>query len=118
MPHQLIENHTDLGTAIDILDRWIGNTMHKHHQPGIAIGIVYDGELLWGKGYGYADIETQTPVTLDTRFRIASITKTFTATAIMQLRDAEKLSLDDPVSNYLDWFNLRYKGAKSPFATC
>ena len=64
-----------------------------------------------GRGYGYADIESKTPVTLDTRFRIASITKTFTATGILQLRDVGKLRLDDPVSDYLDWFDLRYQDA-------
>lgn len=111
MPHELIDNHPDLGTAIDILDKWIEHKMHKNHQPGIAIGIVYDGELLWGKGYGYADVASKTPVTLDTRFRIASITKTFTATGIMQLRDEGKLSLDDPASKYLDWFDLRFEDA-------
>ncbi len=55
------------------------------------------GELLWGQGYGLANVAQGKPVTLDTRFRIASITKTFTATAIMQLRDAGRLRLDDPV---------------------
>ena len=109
MPHSLIEENPDLATAIDILDSWVDLNMHKSHQPGLALGIVYDGELLWGKGYGVGDLDTQTPITLDTRFRIASITKTFTATGIMQLRDAGKLNLDDPVSKYLDWFNLRYE---------
>jgi D-alanyl-D-alanine carboxypeptidase len=56
-------------------------------------------------------LEKETLVTLDTRFRIASISKTFTATAILQLRDAGKLKLDDPVSQYLDWFDLGYDGA-------
>lgn len=111
MPHPLIQENADLGTAISILDTWIKRTIHKNHQPGLAIGVVYDGELLWGQGYGYADVEAETPVTLDTRFRIASITKTFTATAIMQLRDAGKLRLDDPVSKHLDWFDLRYEDA-------
>jgi CubicO group peptidase (beta-lactamase class C family) len=68
-------------------------------------------QLIWGKGYGLADLDKETPVTLDTRFRIASITKTFTATAILQLRDAGRLKLDDPVSEYLDWFDLHYNGA-------
>ena len=52
-----------------------------------------------------------TPVTLDTRFRIASITKTFTAVAILQLRDAGKLSLDDAASQHLSWFTQQYEGA-------
>jgi len=111
MPHTLLTDHKDLATSIDIFDKWLERTMFKNHQPGIAVGIVYDGELLWGKGYGVADIDSQTPITLDTRFRIASITKTFTAVAIMQLRDAGQLKLDDPVSQHLEWFDLRYKDA-------
>ena len=95
----------------DSYDAWIHFTMHQKHQPGLAVGIVYDGELLWGKGFGYAEIEAKEPITLDTRFRIASISKTFTAVALLQMRDAGTLSLDDPVSRYLDWFNLQYEGA-------
>ena len=111
MPHALLQENADLATAVDLYDSWIRFTMQRKHQPGLAVGIVYDGEPLWAKGFGCADIETQKPVTLDTRFRIASISKTFTAVAILQLRDAGALSLDDPVSSRLDWFDLRYEGA-------
>ncbi len=111
MAQQLLHDNPDLKTAIDIYDAWIRHTMHKKHQPGLAIGLVHNGELLWGKGYGYADLDAKIPVTLDTRFRIASITKTFTAIAILQLRDAGKLNLDDPVSAYLDWYDLQFAGA-------
>ena len=111
MTHSLLQEHADLATAVGILDDWIAHQTQQRHQPGLAIGLVYDGDLLWGKGYGKADLEAGTPVTLDTRFRIASITKTFTATGILQLRDAGKLSLDDPVSQHLDWFDLRYQDA-------
>lgn len=111
MPHTLLKEHPDLATAIDLYDAWVRFTMRQKHQPGLALGIVYDGELLWGGGYGIADIATKTPVNLDTRFRIASISKTFTAVGVLQLRDAGALSLDDPVSDYLDWFDLQYEGA-------
>lgn len=111
MPHALLNEHPDLATAIDLYAAWVRFTMRQKHQPGLAAGIVYDGELLWGKGFGYADVEAKTPVTLDTRFRIASISKTFTAVAILKMRDAGALSLDDPVAKYLDWFELRYEGA-------
>ena len=111
MPHPLLKEHPDLATAIDLYTAWIRHTMHRKLQPGLALGIVHDGELLWGEGYGLADVETKTPVTLDTRFRIASISKTFTAVGILQLRDAGVLSLDDPVSNHLDSFDLQYEGA-------
>ncbi len=111
MKHPLLQEHADLATAVGILDDWAAHRIRQRHQPGLALGIVFAGELLWGRGYGVADLETGTPVTLDTRFRIASITKTFTATGIMQLRDAGKLGLDDPVARHLDWFDLRFGDA-------
>ena len=111
MTHDLLRENPDLATAIDVYDSWIRFTMHRNQQPGLAVGLVYGGSMLWGEGYGYADIKAKKPVTLDTRFRIASISKTFTAVAILQLRDAGRLSLDDPVSNHLGWFDLQYQGA-------
>ena len=111
MTHKLLQEHADLATAVEILDKWTIHSMQQKHLPGLALGLVYQGDLLWGKGYGVANIETGKPVTLDTRFRIASISKTFTATGILQLRDAGKLRLDDPVSQVLDWFDLRYRDA-------
>lgn len=111
MDHPLLNDNADLTTALGILDDWAANRVQQRHQPGLALGIVHAGDLLWGKGYGLADLESGKPVTLDTRFRIASITKTFTATAILQLRDAGLLGLDDPVSRHLSWFDLRYQDA-------
>lgn len=106
-----VEQHADLATALSLLDKWTTLQMHERRLPGLALGIVHNGDLMWGKGYGMANVDQGTLMTLDTRFRIASITKTFTALAIMQLRDAGKLRLDDPVSTYLDWFDLRYENA-------
>ena len=111
MTHPLLQENADLATAVDILDSWVAHRVKRRHQPGLAVGLVYKGELLWGAGYGCADLEAGAPVTLDTRFRIASISKTFTATGILQLRDAGLLSLDDAVSQHLDWFDLRYQDA-------
>ncbi len=111
MTQNLLQEQADLATAIEILDTWTAQNLREKRLPGLALGLVYQGELLWGKGYGFANLETRQPVTLDTRFRIASISKTFTATGILQLRDAGKLRLDDPVSQYLDWFDLRYRDA-------
>ena len=68
---------------------------------GLAFGVVIDGELALVKGIGEQDRETHAPVTPDTVFRIASMTKSFTALAILQLRDDGKLSLEDPVSKWI-----------------
>jgi CubicO group peptidase (beta-lactamase class C family) len=106
-----VNENPDLRTALDLLDKWAAKHRHESHLPALALGVVYQGELLWGNAYGYANLESQIPATLDSRFRIASITKTFTATAIMQLYDAGQLRLDDPLSKYLSWFNLRYTDA-------
>ena len=68
---------------------------------------MHDQELIWTKGYGFADVATKRPATPSTVYRIASITKLFTATALMQLRDQGKVHLDDPVRKYLPWFSIK-----------
>ena len=90
--------------AFRVLDAWITSKMEQDLHPGLSIGIIYDQKLIWAKGYGYADVENQVPATPSTVYRIGSITKLFTASVIMQLRDAGKLRLDDPVVEYIPWF--------------
>jgi CubicO group peptidase (beta-lactamase class C family) len=68
---------------------------------GASAGIVYGDELVWAAGAGFADVAGGRPAGSDVLYRIASITKTFTGTAIMQLRDAGKLDLDDPVIKWI-----------------
>jgi CubicO group peptidase (beta-lactamase class C family) len=68
----------------------------EHRLPGAAVGVVHEGELAWAGGVGFADRASRRPSDPKTLYRIASITKTFTATAVMQLRDAGSLALDDP----------------------
>ncbi len=97
----------EVAAALTVLDSWIAATVAQREQPGLSIGVVYDQELIWAKGYGYADLERRVPTTPSTIYRIASISKLFTATAIMQLRDAGKLRLDDPVSERLPWFSIK-----------
>jgi len=87
-----------------LFESWIRAQIAYRGLPGIAVGVVSDQELVWKKGFGFADLESHTPMTAATKFRMASHSKLFTATAIMQLRDAGKLRLDDPVAKYLDWF--------------
>jgi CubicO group peptidase (beta-lactamase class C family) len=69
--------------------------------PGAAVLVLRDGKPLLRRGYGLADLETGTPVAPDTNFRLASVTKQFTAAAILLLAQDGKLSLDDPVRTWL-----------------
>jgi len=68
--------------------------------PGMSAAIVRDGQLIWARGFGYADVENQIPAGPDTPYHLASVTKPFAAVIIMQLVQEGKLSLDDPVSRY------------------
>ena len=68
--------------------------------PGMSAVIVKDQKVLWAKGFGFADLENRIPATPDTLYHIASLTKTFAATLIMQLVEKGKLDLDEPMSRY------------------
>lgn len=83
------------------VDRAAGELMAKQHVPGVAVAVVKHGAIVYEHGYGYADLSGKVPVTVDTRFEIGSITKQFTAAAIMQLVRAGKLSLDDRLGTFI-----------------
>lgn len=72
-----------------------------NHFPGYAFGVMLDGKLVYSGSGGYADIDKKVPATTKSQFRIASMSKSFTAMAILHLRDAGKLKLDDPVAQYI-----------------
>src|SRR4249920_1796634 len=73
----------------------------EHRLPGAAVGVVCGDDLAWSAGVGFADVDAREQPRAATLYRVASITKTFTGTAIMQLRDAGRLHLDDPAVAYL-----------------
>ncbi len=72
--------------------------------PGIAVLVAQNGKILFEKGYGFADVERHVPVTPETQFRIGSITKQFTAAAILKLQEQGKLSVHDTLSKYIPDF--------------
>src|SRR4051794_5068225 len=76
----------------------------KHRAPGMAVAVALDGAEVYAEGSGEREIGTGAPVTPDTVFGVASVTKSFTALAIMQLAEAGKLAVDDPVTRYLPEF--------------
>src|SRR2546430_15336765 len=90
-----INNNAEVKASLQVLEAWIESQMAYRGLPGLSLGIVYDQELVWTRGFGYADSERKIPTTPGTLYRIASNTKLFTSTAILQLRDKGKLQLDD-----------------------
>ena len=100
-----IINDLDVSFKLKVFECWIESKIAYEDWPGLSIGIVYDQELIWSKGFGYANMEKKIPSTVYTKYLLASNTKQFTAIAIMQLRDAGKIDLNDPVEKYLPWIN-------------
>jgi CubicO group peptidase (beta-lactamase class C family) len=76
--------------------------------PGMSAAIVKDQKLLWAKGFGYADMEKQIPAKPETNYRIASLTKTFGSTLLMQLVEQGKLDLDESMSKFSPEFQKRF----------
>lgn len=87
-------------------DTYIKLLMKIGHRPSVGAGIIYNDTLVWSQGYGFYDLENQKPATKDTLYLQASVSKTITATALMQLYEQGKFKLEDDVNKYLP-FELR-----------
>ena len=83
------------------VEAYLKSEMASDHIPGLSVGVVHDGALVLADGYGLANVELSEPATKETVYEIASITKSFTATAIMMLVEEEKIELDKPISHCL-----------------
>lgn len=94
-------------TCWDQFETYAGQLVNRHQLPGISLAVAREGEILYGKAFGYRDREEQKPATVGTVYGIGSVTKSFTAIAIMQLEEAGRLSVYDPVVRYLPEFRLR-----------
>lgn len=82
-------------------DQQFGDLLQRWHIPGASVAYIHHGHLYYAKGFGYANLATKQPVRPNALFRIASISKTITATAVLQLAAAKKLVLDQPIYRYL-----------------
>lgn len=101
--------------AVPAIDRVFADFQLDSHAPGLVYGIVADGQLVHVRALGVQDLETRRPVTPDSLFRIASMSKAFTALAILKLRDEGKLSLDAVAETYVpELKSWRYPTADSP----
>ena len=97
----------EIGTNLDIeLTPICQLLISSYDLSGLAVGIVKNSEIIYAKSFGYENIETGKPVSLSTLFHMASISKPFVATAIMQLVEQGKIDLDSAVITYLPYFKL------------
>jgi CubicO group peptidase (beta-lactamase class C family) len=99
----------DLQEALVHLDSLVEQQKQVDNIPGIAIAVTDRKKLLRVAAYGLADVAAKTPVTADTLFEIGSITKSFTAIALLQLHEEGLVDLHAPVTRYLPWFSVPSK---------
>lgn len=100
------EEDLDYSKLTDKIDLLIKKKVEMYDVVGLSVGLVNEEGLIWSKGYGYENLEVEKEATDETLYRIASVTKTFTATGIMILRDRGLLKLDDPITEYLPDLSL------------
>jgi CubicO group peptidase (beta-lactamase class C family) len=103
----LDKNDPELRAILTEIEADAESARLKAKIPGMSIVIVYDQDVLLVKGFGYADLEKKIPAGPQTVYRTGSVTKAFTALMLMQLRDAGKLHLDDPIEKYLPEFKIK-----------
>jgi CubicO group peptidase (beta-lactamase class C family) len=98
---------TDPGELEAFMDEAVNAQLEAHHIPGATVAVVKDGQIIFAKGYGYADVEEQKPVAGNqTLFRVGSVSKLFIWTAVMQLAEQGKLDLDADINVYLKDFQI------------
>ena len=103
-----------VASALRLIEVWVETQLAYEAIPGISMGIVYDQDLIWSKGFGFANPDKQLEATPRTIYSICSISKLFTSVAVMQLRDQGKLSLDEPIETYLPWYRIKDKYPEAP----
>lgn len=97
----------ELGKNLDDnFSPFVENLMRSYGLPGLAVGIVADTEIVYAKGFGVRSVETREPVSITTVFHMASISKPFVATALMQWVERGQVQLDAPITTYLPYFKL------------
>jgi CubicO group peptidase (beta-lactamase class C family) len=111
------QEKTDFGEPLRVIEAWMEAQKDYDNIPGISAGIVKDQQLIWHGVFGYSDPSLGNKTNKTTMYSICSISKLFTAIAVMQLRDQGKFDLDDNISEYLPWFNLKQSFPESPSIT-
>ncbi len=105
-PPQRVAQNVDAShyaEAIRTFEKFVIQQMSLDKVPGLSIGFIKD-DFIWVKGYGYADLENRVPAKPESAYRLASVTKTMTAIAVLQLVEARKIDLDAEVQTYVPYF--------------
>ncbi len=114
---QKLSDDPRVSSALEVLKVWLDAERAYDQIPGVSGAVVHDQEVIWSGGFGYADPGRKAPATGSTIYSICSISKLFTSIAVMQLRDAGKLRLDDPVVKHLPWFTIKRTYPDAPEIT-
>src|SRR5438093_12005193 len=107
----------ELEAAVALVRSQLQAEQEARKIPGLSAAVVHGQATLWSGGFGLADLAAGRPAGADTVYRMASVTKLFTATAVMLLREAGQLQLDDPIERHVPEARLRSRFADAPAPT-
>jgi CubicO group peptidase (beta-lactamase class C family) len=100
-------NKGDFPGAVGFLDSIIRSNLEKQRIPGAAVALVQDGKVIFSRCYGYADTQKKVPITEDTYFMVGSLTKSFTALAVLKLIEHGKIDLHADIKTYIPDFSIK-----------
>ena len=106
-PDRPIFKKGDFPGAVTALDTIIRNNLKRHRIPGAAVALVHDGRVIFSQCYGYADTHKKVAITEDTYFMAGSLTKPFTALAVLKLTEEGKIDLHADIKKYIPDFSIR-----------
>jgi CubicO group peptidase (beta-lactamase class C family) len=107
-PDRPIFKKGDFPGAVTALDTIIRNNLKRHHIPGAAVALVHEGRVIFSQCYGYADTQKKVPITEDTYFMAGSLTKSFTALAVLKLIEEGKIDPHADIRKYIPDFSIRH----------
>jgi CubicO group peptidase (beta-lactamase class C family) len=93
--------------ALRVVDAWLDSVQAYRHIPAISAGVVVGDDMVWSKGFGTIDVSHTVAASPQTIYSICSISKLFTSISFMQLYEAGKVRLDDPITTYLHWATIK-----------
>jgi CubicO group peptidase (beta-lactamase class C family) len=114
---QSLADDPRVASALNLYEIWLEAQLAYEGIPGFSAAIVHDQDLVWSKGFGFADPEKGIPATPRTIYSICSISKLFTSIGVLQQRDRGRVRLDDPVGQHLPWFDIERTFPDAPPVT-